>query len=136
MMGVHYPDTSLVAALADYIFFWTARFLPIQYSIHYTIKYVTDTSLSIYFAQRYLYLHPGALAITPDTALAILAAIPNLGRVALAAVFAGSYIMMPLHKVILTLWARIVESEKPVFTLMFSGGAAAAKGIEAIIRAL
>jgi hypothetical protein len=66
----------------------------------------------------------------------IFSAIPNFGRLALAAIFVSSYMLKPLHKVISVLWARIVESDKPIFTILFGGGAAAAKAVEAVIQAL
>jgi hypothetical protein len=36
----------------------------------------------------------------------------------------------------MTLWARIIESDKPIFTLLFSGTAALAKAIQEIIKVL
>jgi hypothetical protein len=60
----------------------------------------------------------------------------NFGRLGLAALFVGSYLLKPLHRAISSLWARVVESDNPIFTLLFSGGAAAAKAIEAIIQAV
>jgi hypothetical protein len=60
----------------------------------------------------------------------------NLGRLSIAALFVGSYLLKPLHQMLSTLWARLVESDKPIFTLLIGGGAAAAKAIEAVIRAL
>jgi hypothetical protein len=68
-----------------------------------------------------------------DASNHIIGIVPSISRLALAAIFLGSYL---LHGTILTLWARVVESEQPIFTLLFGGAAAVARGIEAIIRAL
>jgi hypothetical protein len=80
--------------------------------------------------------HPNAIIITADGALQILAAIPNIGRLVLAAIFVGSYMMVPLYRIILTFWEHVVESDKPMFTLLFGSVAAAAKAIEAVIHSL
>jgi hypothetical protein len=60
----------------------------------------------------------------------------NGGRFGLAVLFVGSYLLKPLHRTISTLWARVVESENPIFTLLLGGGAAVAKAIEVVIHAL
>jgi hypothetical protein len=58
------------------------------------------------------------------------------GRLSVTALFAGSYLAKPLHLAVSTLWLRVIESDKPVFTLLFGGAAAVAQGIEAIVKAL
>jgi hypothetical protein len=60
----------------------------------------------------------------------------SLSRLFVAAVFVVSYLLRPLQPPIAALWARIVESDKPVFTLLFGGTAAVAKTIEEIIHNL
>jgi|SRR6516162_1021265 len=52
----------------------------------------------------------------------ILNLIPNLSRFILAAIFIGSFFLQPLKRPIMTIWERIIDSEKP-FTLLFAGGA-------------
>jgi hypothetical protein len=76
--------------------------------------------------------------LQPDYSAAesILVIVPSVGRLALTAIFLGSYLLKPLHGAFSTLWLRVVESDKPIFTLLFGGAAAAAKGIEAVIEAL
>jgi hypothetical protein len=59
----------------------------------------------------------------------------NGDRFGLAALFVGSFLLKPLHQAISLVWARVVESDKPVFTLLFGGGAAAATAIEAVLKA-
>jgi hypothetical protein len=71
-----------------------------------------------------------------DASNHVMGIVPSIGRLALAAIFLGSYLLKPLHGTISTLWLRVVESEQPIFTLLFSGAAVAARGIEAIIQAL
>jgi hypothetical protein len=48
----------------------------------------------------------------------------------LSIVFVGSFLLKPLvMRPISLVWARIVESEKPVFTVIFGGAAAFATAI-------
>jgi hypothetical protein len=60
----------------------------------------------------------------------------SLGRIAFTLVFIILYSMKPLHTALSTLWLRVVESDKPIFTLLFGGGAAAAKAVEWVIQTL
>jgi hypothetical protein len=57
--------------------------------------------------------------------------IPNLTRLSIMAIFIGSFFLQPLKRPIMTIWERIIDSEKP-FTLLFGGGAT----IVTIFRAL
>jgi hypothetical protein len=57
-------------------------------------------------------------------------------RLLLAVIFLFSYIIFPLRYVISTIWARIIESDKPVFTLIFGGAAAFANGISELVKHL
>ena len=77
------------------------------------------------------------LTLLPDTRSGdLLWQFTNFGRLGLGALFVGSYLLKPLHLAISSLWARVIESDKPIFTLLFGGGAVAAKAIEVIIQAL
>ena len=69
-----------------------------------------------------------------DTMLYIMAAIPSLIRVCIMFIFFCSYLLRPMKDPVLALWARIVESDKPVFTLVFGGAAAMAKTVEEIAK--
>jgi hypothetical protein len=62
--------------------------------------------------------------------------IPNLIRFAITVIFVGSFFLRPLQRPIMTLWARVVESDKPVFTLLFGSTAVLAKVIQEISEAL
>jgi hypothetical protein len=82
-------------------------------------------------------LQPKAIYETLDSfyapdlfALHALSLFPSLFRLILAFIFVGSFLFRPLlmHPVSLV-WRRIVESEKPVFTLIFGGAAAFATAI-------
>ncbi len=55
--------------------------------------------------------------------------LPNFTRFSIMAIFIGSFFLRPLQRPIMTLWARIIESEKPIFTLLFGGAAAFATAI-------
>ena len=65
-----------------------------------------------------------------------LALLPNMGRLLLALIFACSFLLRPIQRPISTLWARIVESDKPVFTLLFGGAAFLAETIQKIAENL
>jgi hypothetical protein len=57
----------------------------------------------------------------------------HLARLALALIFVGSYILRPLAmRPISLIWRRIVESDKPIFTMIFGGAAAAVTAINEI----
>ena len=59
-----------------------------------------------------------------------------MGRLLLALIFACSFLLRPIQRPISTLWARIVESDKPVFTLLFGGAAFLAETIQKIAENL
>lgn len=58
----------------------------------------------------------------------LLSLVPNLTRLSLMLIFVVSLLLQPLRRSIMIFWARVIENEKPVFTvalpLLFSGGAA------------
>jgi hypothetical protein len=58
----------------------------------------------------------------------------NGGRLLLALVFFGSYILVPIWAWILTLYARIIESDKPVFTVVGAGIGGFASAISALLK--
>jgi hypothetical protein len=67
---------------------------------------------------------------TDSIAIFSLPYVPSLFRVILSIVFVGSFLLRPLVMRPLSLvWARIIESDKPVFTLTFGGAAAFASAI-------
>jgi hypothetical protein len=62
---------------------------------------------------------------------------PPLLRLLLSIVFVGSFIVRPqVMRPLSLVWARIVESEKPVFTVVFGGAAAFATAISDAARHL
>jgi hypothetical protein len=62
---------------------------------------------------------------------------PSLVRFLISLIFVGSFLLRPLimHPASLV-WRRIVESDKPVFTLMFCGAAAFATAISEAVKHL
>ncbi len=55
---------------------------------------------------------------------------PYLFRFVVSLIFVGSFLLRPLvMRPVSLIWARILESDKPVFTLIFGGGAAFATAI-------
>jgi hypothetical protein len=62
--------------------------------------------------------------------MSMLTLCPSLFRVILSIIFVGSILLRPfVMRPVSLVWARIVESEKPVFTLTFGGAAAFATAI-------
>jgi len=60
----------------------------------------------------------------------LLALFPSLFRLTLSIVFVGSFLARPLvMRPVNLVWRRIVESDKPVFTLIFGGVAAFATAL-------
>jgi hypothetical protein len=57
-------------------------------------------------------------------------------RIAIAIIFLISCLFRPFHRTLLLVLQRLAESEKPVFTLLFSGLGALAKFIQALSQAL
>ena len=64
----------------------------------------------------------------------LLSGLTNLGRLSLALIFLLSFLLRPIRVPVLIVLARIVESDKPVFTILFGGVAAAAKSIQEITK--
>jgi hypothetical protein len=46
------------------------------------------------------------------------------------------YLLKPLRPPVQIVWARVVESDKPVFTLLLGSAGAAAEGLHALFRLL
>jgi hypothetical protein len=64
------------------------------------------------------------------TAFFALTCFPSLMRFIISAIFVGSFLSRPLiMRPVSLVWARIVESDKPVFALIFGGTAAFATAI-------
>jgi hypothetical protein len=69
--------------------------------------------------------------------LEIFSLFPYLFRFALSIIFVGSFLLRPLvMRPASLVWARIVESDKPVFTLTFGGAAAVASAIGEAVKHL
>jgi hypothetical protein len=62
--------------------------------------------------------------------------LPSLIRFFLMALFVGLFSLTIIQRPIMVLWARAVESDKPIFTLLFTGLAALAKAIQEIANIL
>jgi len=62
---------------------------------------------------------------------------PSIIRLTLSIVFVGSFLLRPvLMRPISLVWARIVESDRPVFTLTFGGAAAFATAMSEAVKHL
>ena len=62
---------------------------------------------------------------------------PTVSRLILSIVFVGSFLLRPLiMRPVSVVWARIIESEKPVFTLTLGGAAAFASVISKVAEHL
>ena len=62
--------------------------------------------------------------------------LPNLGRLLLGLIFVGSFFLRPVLNFFLTLWLRVVQSDKPIFTLVFGGIAGFAEAIDQVGKIL
>ena len=70
-------------------------------------------------------------------ALGTLQFLSGLIRLSLSVVFVASCLLRPLiMRPVSLVWARIVESEKPVFTVIFGGAAAFATAISEAVKHL
>ena len=67
---------------------------------------------------------------------ASLSLLPILIRLSIMIIFVGSFFLRPLQNPIMIVWARVIESDKPVFILLFGGTAALAKAIQEIWKIL
>jgi hypothetical protein len=66
-----------------------------------------------------------------------LSVFPSFLRFIISMVFVGSFLLRPIvMRPIDLIWRRIVESEKPVFTLTFGGVAAFASAISEVTKHL
>lgn len=65
----------------------------------------------------------------------LMSVVVNVGRVLILFVFLASHLLQPLRAPVMTIWARIVESEKPTFTLVFGGVAALLKAAQELLKA-
>jgi hypothetical protein len=82
-------------------------------------KSVPPTRIPIGFIKRYLSLNSIEFAFT------LLVIFPNILRTFLSITFVGSFLLRPLiMRPVNLVWRRIIESEKPVFTVIFGGAAA------------
>jgi hypothetical protein len=60
-----------------------------------------------------------------EFAFLALLTLPNIFRILLSIIFLGSILLQPLiMRPVNLVWRRIIESEKPVFTVIFGGVAA------------
>lgn len=81
------------------------------------------------------YPHMVGLVITAQrdfdfVAVFAVTSLPSVFRLFVSLLFLGTFLLRPLiMRPVSLLWARIIESEKPVFTLMFGGAAAFATAI-------
>jgi hypothetical protein len=70
-------------------------------------------------------------------ALLSLSTLPMIFRFIISLIFVGSFLVRPLMmRPVNLVWRRIVESEKPVFTLIFGGAAAVATAISEAVKHL
>jgi len=106
---------------------------PITFTIREMFLYIinphsiTPSELTISQFQRQ---YEEKLGSIDNLTLATLPLLTSLFRLLLSIVFVGSFLMKPLViRPVSLVWARIVESEKPVFTLVFGGAAAFATAI-------
>ncbi len=64
----------------------------------------------------------------------VLSAFTNISRLAVLALFLLSFLFRPLQALFLTFWARVVETDQPVFTFVLGGAAAFLKSVQELIK--
>jgi hypothetical protein len=64
----------------------------------------------------------------------LMSVIVNVGRLIILCIFLFSYLLRPVRVPVMTIWARIIESEKPTFTLVFGGAAALLKAVQEVLK--
>ena len=105
------------------LFIWTPLTLMVRESLLLTINEDIEPGRTVQMLNEHMeYMDNFALGALP--------LLVSLFRLVLSMIFVGSFLLRPLimHPVSLV-WARIVESEKPVFTVIFGGAAAFATAI-------
>jgi hypothetical protein len=76
---------------------------------------------------------PTSFAITAP--MDFLALLPNLIRLVFGLAFFAGYVLRPfVERPVLLLWARVIESDKPVFTIVLGGIAAAVAFVQAALK--
>jgi hypothetical protein len=81
--------------------------------------------------------HPnGGYDIGPNEISPFLDVLPTLIRLSISIIFVGSFFLQPLQRPIMAIWARVVESDRPVFTVLFGGIAGFARAVMEIMKHL
>jgi hypothetical protein len=106
----------------------------ILYDITYLGSLNPMNTLRYYAFQRTLDFGDSDVALFQSKLAAALSLFPAIGRLLLTLTFLGSFLLRPLQQPISTFWARVVESDKPVFTLVIGGGAAFAEALVHIAK--
>jgi hypothetical protein len=84
----------------------------------------------VIFLRENIYSDTQTVLSFDNLALLDTSSFPSLFRIFLSIVFVGSFLLRPLvMRPVNLVWRRIVESEKPVFTVIFGGAAAFATAI-------
>jgi hypothetical protein len=72
-----------------------------------------------------------------DFSTLVLSSFPNVCRLLISIVFVGSFLLKPLiMRPVSLVWERIIESDRPIFTLIFGGAAAFATAASEVARHL
>jgi hypothetical protein len=113
---------------------WYANFLK-----NFVIEFVTETVPDI-IDDASLEL---PVSLSDDDALPLIAIphistllnlVPSITRLGIIAMFLCSFGTEMFRKPITTIWLRVIESEKPVFTLLCTGIGAIATIVQAIVK--
>jgi len=65
----------------------------------------------------------------------LVSSVANVFRLSIVVIFLMSFLFSFFRTPIMTLFARVIESDKPIFTLVFGGAAATVKAIQEVIKA-
>jgi hypothetical protein len=116
-----------------YAEFWV-RVFPIL--VTDMIKYATEPLKERFYFVSSALVSPSEYNIY-SLATDNLSALPSLCRFMVSVVFVGSFLLRPVvMRPTSLVWARIVESDKPVFTVIFGGAGALASALSEVAKHL
>jgi hypothetical protein len=135
------PVTSGISFAAIYAIdtFLRTNHFPINDIIENTVPYLKGLSFTqkpLIQAFRDTLLDSGRIDFFGlELANLVLFLLSSFVRLVVAFVFVGSFLVKPvLMKPISHIWLRIIESDRPVFTMIFGGISSAAVGLDELLK--
>ena len=133
MLAIWLPATNYIKVTVTEDFLWEPPSTLLELADHFKFGLLTiilwfKSSPWISF-HGFISFKDGTTSIE-DFTMFILSCFPIMCRLLISILFVGSFLLRPLiMRPVNLVWRRIVESEKPVFTVIFGGAAAFATAI-------